>query len=289
MKVLFVNTSDNIGGAAVATNRLVKALRRQGVDATMLVRDKATGWPEVSTTKSPNAVGQWGIGSRGLGSRWAFLFERLSVLLHLGMKREHLWEIDMADFGEEILSLKEFREADIIHLAWINQGMLSLDAIRRIVDTGKPIVWTMHDLWPVSGICHYSRGCERFIDGCGKCQFVNNTTKKDNTTRRDFSKRVWLRKKAIYKKSDIHFVACSQWLEGQARQSGLTAGLSVQAIPNTINTNVFKPHDKAEARKALGLPQDKKVILFVSQKLTDARKGAGSLVKAINKFRYYYP
>ncbi len=272
MKILFVSTSDNVGGAAVATNRLVKALRSQGVDATMLVRDKTTDWPFVTS-----------LPRKEMG-RWRFLLERLTALFHLRLRKRNLWDIDAGDYGADITLLPQFQQADLIHLSWVNQGMLSLEDIRKIVKTGKPVVWTLHDLWPVTGICHYTRRCDLFITGCKECQFL------PKNVYFDLAKRVWEKKRAVYIESHIHFVACSEWLATMARMSGLVHSLSVSAIPNAIDTNVFHPYDKWEARRRLGLPlYGTNIVLFVSQKLTDARKGATLLVKAIGKIRTYYP
>ncbi|MCD8282610.1 MAG: glycosyltransferase, partial [Prevotella sp.] len=273
MKILFISTSDNIGGAAVATNRLVRAFIKRGTEARMLVRDKTTDWTFVSA-----------LPRKKLG-RWRFLAERLLAFFHLRMKRRNLWEIDAGEFGEDVTSMPEFREADIIHLEWVNQGMLSLEGIRRIIASGKPVVWTLHDLWPVSGICHYTRRCDKYISGCKECQFLPS-----QIVHYDLAKRVWEKKRNIYRDSDIRFVACSEWLADMARMSGLTTGKSIYAIPNTIDTSVFYPRDKWAARRELGLPLlGKNVVLFVSQKLTDARKGASLLIKAINKIRTYHP
>ena len=147
MKILIVNTSERTGGAAVAANRLMKALNNSGVKAKMLVRDKESDTLTVAQLpKSPM-------------KRWHFLWERLVVFCHLHFSKQHLFEIDIANAGTDITNMREFQEADIIHLHWINQGMLSLNSIRKILRSGKPVVWTMHDIWPATGICHYTRGC----------------------------------------------------------------------------------------------------------------------------------
>ena len=136
MKVLIVNTSERTGGAAVAANRLTAALNNYGVKAMMLVRDKQSD--DISVV---------GLKGRFL-KRWHFLWERFVVFCHLQFKRDHLFEIDIANSGTDITGLREFKEADVIHLHWINQGMLSLGGIRKILRSGKPVVWTMHDRYP---------------------------------------------------------------------------------------------------------------------------------------------
>lgn len=267
MRVLIVNTSEKTGGAAVAAKRLMEALNNNGVKAKMLVRDKET--EDIKVVGLPH----------GLRQQWHFLWERWCIFCHLHFSRKHLFEIDIANSGNDITQLREFKEADVIHLHWINQGMLSLKDIRRILDSGKPVVWTMHDLWPATAICHYARNCERYKDGgCHCCQLLPKGGSQD-----DLSAKVWNRKKRMLSGHTIHFVACSRWLEREARKSTLLVGQSMTNIPNTIDIHTFRPKDKAEVRQNIGLPEGKKIILFVSQKVTDVRKGMEYLVTAIER------
>ena len=144
MRVLLVNTSERIGGAAIATSRLMEALKNNGIKAKMLVRDKQTDQiTVVSLEKS------W-------INLWRFIWERSMIWKANRFKRNNLFAVDLANTGIDITALPEFQEADVIHLNWVNQGMLSLKKIQKIIDTGKPIVWTMHDMWCFTGICHYS-------------------------------------------------------------------------------------------------------------------------------------
>lgn len=272
MRVLIVNTSEKTGGAAVAANRLMDALNNNGVKAKMLVRDKET--EDITVVGLP----------RSLKLQWNFLWERWCAFWHLHFSNLHLWEIDMAAAGSDITKLREFQEADVIHLSWINQGMLSLKGIRKILKSGKPVVWTMHDLWPATGICHYARGCNRYGSSCGNCPLLPHKGDKN-----DLSAQVFRRKKELYQHCNISFVSCSRWLEKQAKSSGLFVGQRVTNIPNPIDTHVFCPMDKAEARLRAGLPADKHLILFVSQKVTDERKGMKYFVEAIDKLVAQYP
>ena len=154
MKILIVNTSERAGGAAVAANRLMKALNNYGVKAKMLVRDKDTDALTVSALPPSPRL------------RWNFLWERLYIFFKTHFSRKHLFEIDIANTGSDITRLREFQEADIIHLHWINQGMLSLSGIQKILRSGKPVVWTMHDIWPATAICHLTLDCRSFTSKC---------------------------------------------------------------------------------------------------------------------------
>ncbi len=272
MRVLIVNTSEKTGGAAVAANRLMEALKNNGVKAKMLVGDKQTG--QITVVPLP-----W---KRALKRH--FLWERLVIFFHLRFQKKHLFEIDIANSGSDITSLPEFREADVIHLNWINQGMLSLSSIRKILRSGKPVVWTMHDLWPATGICHYARTCSSFRTVCHNCQLLPLNGSAD-----DLSHKIWKRKKQLYHASNIHFVTCSRWLEDQAKQSSLLTGQRISSIPNPIDTRVFCPSDRKEARLHAGLPADGRVLLFVSQKVTDERKGVGYFIDAVNRLADIHP
>ena len=270
MKVLIVNTSEKTGGAAVAANRLMEALKNNGVKAKMLVRDKETDQLTVCSLPS-----SWRL-------MWHFLWERIVIWFHLRLHREHLFEIDIANCGTDITRLPEFKEADIIHLHWVNQGMLSLKDLRKIVEA-KPVVWTMHDIWPATAICHYARGCTQYHKECGQCPLL------PGNSRHDLANRVWKRKQRMLQGRRVTYVCCSQWLAGEAAKSALLQGQTVVSIPNPIDTHVFCPQDKRQSREQLGLPVDKRIILFVSQRVTDPRKGIDYLVEAIRLLVEQHP
>lgn len=272
MKVLIVNTSERTGGAAVAANRLMKALNNHGVKARMLVRDKESD--TLTVIGLPPTV--W--------LRWNFLWERLVIFCRLHFQRKHLFEVDIANSGTDITRLREFQEADIIHLHWVNQGMLSLGGIRKILDSGKPVVWTMHDIWPATAICHYARGCPNFKQRCHHCPLLPGGGGKN-----DLSAKVWSRKQAMLRDHTVSYVACSKWLAGEAQKSSLLEGQRVVTIPNPIDTHIYHPKDKREAKRRLGLPEDRRIILFVSQRVTDRRKGMEFFMEAAGYLATQYP
>ena len=263
MKILIVNTSERTGGAAVAANRLMKALINNGVKAKMLVREKETD------TLTVAALPQTPL------NRWHFLWERLVVFCHLHFSKHHLFEIDIANAGTDITKLREFQEADIIHLHWINQGMLSLSNIRKILRSGKPVVWTMHDIWPATAICHVTLNCRKFTSGCNNCRLLPG-----NGSSHDLAYQTWQKKLAMMRDENIYYVACSRWLESEAKKSALLNGHKITSVPNCIDTHIYKKGNKQEARQHLGLPADKKLILFASQRVTNENKGMSYLIEA---------
>ena len=273
MRVLIVNTSEKTGGAAVAANRLMEALKNNGVKAKMLVREKVS-----------DQITVVGLPHHSTHMKWNFLWERFMIFTRLHFSRKHLFEIDIANAGTDITRLREFQEADIIHLHWINQGMLSLQNIYKILESGKPVVWTMHDIWPATAICHYTRTCSYFKSQCHNCQLLPG-----EGSANDLASKVWRKKRNILAHHNIFYVACSQWLKNEAKQSALLTGQSITNIPNPIDTHIFHPTEKKEARMIAGLPANKRIILFVSQRVTDQRKGMKYFIDAIQLLAERHP
>ena len=250
MKVLLVSTSDLAGGGAIAAYRLMEALNKNGVKAKMLVRDKQS---------SSVTVAQ-------VGTKIPKVLERLHIMSYL---RGKLWQADTADFGIDITKTEEYKEADIIHLHWINQGMVSLSCLKQMIKDGKKIVWTLHDEWPYLGICHYRGDCKE--TACKNCPLLPG----------NIAHKHYQRKQELFKKGNITFVGCSQWITERAQQA--IPEVQVVHINNCIPHNIFRYIDQQEARKKLGLPLDEKIILFCSQRLNDERKGYSYLQQALEK------
>lgn len=272
MRVLIINTSERIGGAAIAASRLMESLKNNGIKAKMLVRDKQTD--QISVVQ--------------LDRSWMnivrFVWERIVIWKANHFKKDNLFAVSIANTGTNIASLPEFKQADVIHLHWINQGMLSLKDIKRISESGKPIVWTMHDMWPCTGICHHARECTQYQKECHNCPFLYN-----NGGKKDLSYKTFKKKSELYKNANITFVTCSSWLRSLAEKSALLTGHTITNVPNPININLFKPRDKKEARSRCKLPQDKKLLLFGSVKITDKRKGIDYLAESCRLLVEKYP
>lgn len=249
MRVLIVNTTEQTGGAAIAARRLMCALKEQGVEVSMLTRR----------------------------AKWPFYGERLRIFMTNRLSKRNLWQVDIANCGEDITRTREFREADIIHLHWINQGFLSLRSLEKIFQSGKRVVWTLHDQWPYTGICHYTEDCTHYRTSCHDCPLLTHPGPKD------LAYKVFEEKRRIYADANLSFIGCSRWIAEEARKSALTAGHRIVSIPNAIDQTVFRPVPKQEARKDFNLPEQEKIVLFTCQKVTDERKGGRYLEEALRQ------
>jgi glycosyltransferase involved in cell wall biosynthesis len=263
MRVLIVNTSEKTGGAAVAACRLAEALINNGVKAKMLVMNKQTPSLYVAAVGSP------------LRRKLNFLYERFVIWTHNFFHRRNLFTVSIADTGFDITETKEFQEADVIHLQWINQGMISLKGLRKILNSGKPIVWTMHDMWECTGICHYAFECSNYKQECGDCPFLRLPSK------HDLSNKILKKKQKVLANSNVQFVAVSKWLADRARESTLLGRQSIRVIPNSISLAKFVLKDRSDARSELFLP-DTNIIAFGAARLDTPIKGLNYLLEAIS-------
>lgn len=266
MRVLLINTSDRMGGAAIAAGRLTEALKNNGVKAKLLVRDKQT--ENISVVQL----------ERSWLNIWNFVWERAVIWMANRFRRNNLFAVDIANTGADITSLPEFRQADVIHLHWVNQGMLSLKDIRRILRSGKPVVWTMHDMWPLTGICHHPYECVKYQTECSHCPLLHHGGGK-----RDLSYRVFQRKKALYNDTmtKIKFVAVSQWQCDRLEKSALLGKHTIDVIPNTLLSKSFGRLNRQACLAELDLPTDKYIIAFGASRMDDPIKGFPYLIDAI--------
>ena len=262
MRVLIVNTSESKGGAAVAAKRLTQALINHGVKAKMLVCEKQT---------DAVYVAQYG---RPWRHRLAFLGERIGIWMNNLFSRKHLFEVSTADWGVDITHTEEFREADIIHLHWVNQGMLSLAGVRKILRSGKPVVWTMHDMWPCTAICHHAHQCNRFQESCGQCLFLRFPRE------HDLSYRVFRKKKRVLQEGSLHMVAVSSWLAERAATSALLKGREITVIPNSLSLERFRLLNRTDMRSLLHL-SSKYIIAFGAARIDTPIKGFTYLKQAL--------
>lgn len=192
MKICIINHSDMRGGASIVSRRLVHALRRLGHDATMLVMCKESDDPYVFQAAST------------LRAKLPFLAEHLRLFAACGFSKRDIFSISIASDGLPLSRHPLVGNADAVILNWVNQGMLSLDEIRRIASV-KKVVWTMHDMWNVTAVCHHAGECSQFASerACVACPKI---------VFKSLGRRTERLKNALYDDVPLSFVAVSSWL-----------------------------------------------------------------------------
>lgn len=268
MKVLHISKSISTGGASVAALRLVQALRKNAVDAVMLAQ--ASGGMDMSWTSHSTPT----IFKRIL-NLYRFVLERMIFLFYEESKRVRFL-FSIANTGEALFRKRIIREADIIHLHWVNAGFVSLKGLGRLLDLDKPVVWTLHDMWAFTGGCHYARDCTRYRSECGNCPYLRRKHPDD------LSHRVWGKKRKILRHRNFIIITPSNWLKECVKSSSLLGDYDIHVIPNPIDHDLFMPADKKKARLNLGLNPDKQYILFGAANIRNVLKGFDRFRKAMH-------
>lgn len=268
MKIAVINKSDSSGGAAVVSRRLTEALRQEGTDARLLVCEKLTNLPFVEKVANDFLI------------RRKFISERLKIFIANGFNRSTLFKIDTGSEGLPLWRHPFVKEADAIIINWVNQGMLSLKGVRKILGLGKPVIWTMHDMWCMTGICHHAGNCRHFLKECGECPLLGQEASPG-----DLSNKVWSKKNNLYSDASLMkkmaFVAVSNWLGEKSSISSLLRKQRVAVIPNAF---------KISAAEKRPLSKKEKVrILFGAARIDDPIKGLDTLNEMSHVIRTEYP
>ena len=262
MRILHVNTNDQDGGAARAAYRIYQGENRAGIDARFLSIAKNLDDYRILTIEGkPNKL------KKQFNIRWGNLLMKLA-----GVKAETPWNPNIIPFP---LMKPFFRQKwDIVHLHWINGGMLD---IRELAEIRQPVVWTLHDSWAFTGGCHIPYGCRKYEDGCKECpQLIGSPLF-------DLAKKVFGAKVKSYPKN-MTIVCPSNWLAECARKSLLFHDKDIRVIPNGLDMELYRPQDKFFARQVLNLPMDCRIVLFGAMSATsDENKGFKYLYEAIKK------
>ena len=256
VNILHINQSDLAGGASIAGYRLHQGLLKHGIDSRLLVAMAKTKSARVDSIP-----------------RSRFLDKLTSpITQQLGL---HYID-NLASFN--ISQHSFFKNADVINFHNLHHGgkgyfnYLAIPSLTK----NKPAIFTLHDMWSFTGHCSYSYDCDRWKVGCGKCPYPDAypAIARDNTGIE------WKLKNWAYKHSNLTIVTLSRWLTEQVKKSMLN-DFPIHYIPNGIDTEVYQPLDSQDCKSVLGIPKNKKVLMFAATNLTEIRKGGILLMKAL--------
>lgn len=266
MNIAIVNTRELLGGAARAANRLCKGLRTIGQQPAMIVRSRDTAHPCVCRVdvKSSSFFSEQEV------SRAA---QYLTIDAKRSERSNTLFCLPYP--GIDLSTLEPIRQADIINLHWLAQFQ-SVESIALLLALGKPVVWTMHDENAYTGGCHFTAGCTGFQAGCKECPQLTDNPYLLPAHILESKLREWL----PFQKN-LSIVTPSSWLAQRVRTSKLFQEANVEVIPNSLETDVFRPLDKREARSALKLNQEALYLLFNTPPHMERRKGFPELLKTL--------
>ena len=171
------------------------------------------------------------------------------------------------------LSLEKIVDVDIVHLHWI-PGQVSLKHLVKIMERARSVVWTLHDMWPITGGCHYSGSCKEFQETCSNCPAVIGVYQKSIESQLSLKSEI-----AETFASKLKIVSPSNWLAKLAESSSIFKGKKISVIPNPVHsTNVTSAISKKASRTSLGVDQEAFVVAFSAANLDDKRKGLDKLL-----------
>lgn len=261
MKIVMLNTFDELGGAARAASRLQKGVRALGEDARLFVQFKSGRDKEVICNEAA----------------WVKMARRLKG--YLGMLPVRMYprrpenNFSPALLPDRLPAAITGLHPDLLHLHWLGAGFCQVETLAKFK---TPLVWTLHDSWAFTGGCHVPFACRKYEQQCGACPVLGSSRE------RDLSRWTWQRKNKAWRKLKLTVVTPSRWLAGCAGASSLFRNIRIEVIPNGLDLALFKPTDKQLARRLLSLPQDKKLILFGAMDSTsDPNKGFHLLLPAM--------
>ncbi len=268
MKVLHLNTYAGNGGAGKACLRLSKALQEQGLDSEVGVN--------FLFKKNPNVRDL----SSGFFSKW---FTATGIILERLLNKVFVKSLpipfSIPFLGKDLSARSLLKAADIIHIHWINHAFLRPADIEKLAKLNKPLVWTFHDSNAFTGGCHVRYSCDHYQNECGNCPVLRNSHLND------LSHSIWKQKARTYKNISFTIVAPSKWMAESAGKSKLLNNKQTINIPNTLDTEIFKPLSQLQSRKDLGLSPDKFILMsgFMPSR-KDMHKGTSYLIEALEIF-----
>jgi len=264
LKVLHVCESDIGGGAARSAFRIHRALVASGVDSRMAVMRK--------TSDDWRVIGPSTSSLRSLAKVWANIANGVTTVIN-GKRNV---AVNNASFPGFFRFMHVSFVPDILHLHYVMGGMIRIEDLKSF---HQPIVWTLHDEWPLTGGCSYDNGCDHYRDGCGRCPLI-----KSNRIH-DITRKTYDRKKRAWKSLRLELVAPCHWMRAKIEASPVFSGHRAHLIPYAIDLSAFKPYPKEMARELLGLDPHKKYVLFgalgVGEWEKPGRKGGDLLLQAL--------
>lgn len=174
-----------------------------------------------------------------------------------------------------LLDDADFQRSDMVHLHNLHGEYLSYATLPALAK-GKTVVWTLHDEHIFTGHCGFTLGCEKWRSGCGNCPHLDTYP----AVAVDRTAELLALKKGYFEEVDPHLVCPSHWLAERAR-TAFPGKKNISVIPNGINTQIFRPMDKAAVRKDLGLPSDKFLLLYAAEMGTDNPFKGGETIRQL--------
>ncbi|MBE4011372.1 glycosyltransferase [Vibrio parahaemolyticus] len=258
LRVAMFSTS-TIQGAGYAAFRLFRGLREHSnvtpsLFTTVRNHENDEG---VNVVRHPSGDGRgWQVLQSPENSKPGMT---IFTINHFAVTNEQLWDW--------------VKNCDVINIHWTAR-FLSLENIAFLTNTGIPVVMTIRDMNPITGGCHFFHGCDKWRSDCSHCPQLYDTYD-------CLPSKVLSAKRDMYNFDNLTLVALSNHTKKILENAPKFQDCRIEVINNSIETDVFKPIDKKEAREILGLPLDRKIIGYVPSFSSEV-KGYREIVQAFS-------
>ncbi|MBX3418754.1 MAG: glycosyltransferase [Pirellulaceae bacterium] len=270
------------GGAAIAAKRLHVELLKLNLDSRFIFSLNERGPVAIEAAQQldqgpikfpgwPWPISRWL--EKHQNRRIRRLYER-----HLAPRSLNIETFSMAEQLTTAHPNSGDSKAHVTHLHWISY-MADYPTFFDGIDPQCPLVWTLHDMNPFTGGCHFNDGCHRFQTGCGNCPQVQSPSEFD-VSRSSFE----VKQKIFSRFRRLAVVAPSAWMLDLARRSGVwPRWTQFEQIPYGLDLEVFSYQEKTSARNQLQLPTDCTIVGFGADQLSNPRKGFAELIRAFGQ------
>jgi len=263
MKIAIISECEERGGAAVALRRLAAGLRDlEPVEIKWFVARRDNVHSDVTCFTEKGRMGR-------LAGDW---FGPIgdAVLKMLNRNRAE----------RNLLRLVKGFKPDVISLHNINQWSGSnLDrSFAAALAEIAPVVWTTHDLWPLTGCVDYPRDLLSWEKG-GVAREEREewvATLIDRIQDRASRDRLFLAGQRLV------VVTPSEWYRRLAERV-FERRVRVEHIPHGIHLERYRPLDREACRELLDLPREARIVLAVAHSFRPNLKGLDKLVEAVQR------
>ena len=258
------------GGAAVAAQRLHRGLLAAGIGSRL--------WHSPLESAAEPAPGlfptPWPLPDASSGARAIRIAQQLKDRIKLSCVRSYFRRGHRRKSGGFLGFRQAIRtpyepkifDGDIVHFHWVGKS-IDFPSFFRTMPMDKPLVWSLHDMHPMTGGCSHAYNCVGFTRSCGDCPVLGKPSPHDLSYIELQLKHEALRGRPV------SVIAPSHWMASMAKSSSLFRDCSIEVIRNPIDTNAFFPQDKSWARKELGLPEEGICLLYGAESLEVKEKG----------------
>lgn len=157
------------------------------------------------------------------------------------------------------------RETSVLHLHWI-EGVVTVEELLRLARSGRQIVWTMHDMIPMTGFCHHSHECVNFENSCQNCPQARRPF--HGLVSNALDSKLRLRETS----NQLRIAVPSEWMKNKVRASAIFRNHEVTVIPNPVSNSMLVPASRTEARSRLGIGDEEFVGVSIAEQLDDPSK-----------------